>query len=100
MPDRVQCDLCGTHLPVAASYVVRIDVFADPSLPQMTSEDMAEMDFDHAFAELVEQMKTMTADDLQDGVHRRFEYRLCPSCQRGFLANPLGMPRRVRAGKN
>ena len=32
-------------------------------------------------------------DDLQDQVHRRFEFKLCRPCQAKFLANPLGRPR-------
>jgi hypothetical protein len=41
-----------------------------------------------------------TYDELQDGVHRRFEYKLCPACQRQFLTNPLGVPRKRREGEN
>src|SRR5215510_11631605 len=80
MLHRVTCDACGRVVPKHAHYVVRIDVFADPEMPQTTSEELAEMDFDTTFAELIEQMKSMTADELQDQVHRRFEYRICPSC--------------------
>jgi len=97
---RVTCDACGRVVPKHTHYVVRIDIFADPEMPQTTSEELAEMDFDAAFAELIEQMKSMTTDDLQDQVHRRFEYRICPSCQRKFLANPLGMPREKKMPQN
>jgi hypothetical protein len=45
-------------------------------------------------------MKGLSADDLQDDVHRHFEYRLCRPCQRKFLANPLGKPRENRPGEN
>jgi hypothetical protein len=38
-------------------------------------------------------MKGMSADELQDQVHRRFEYKLCRVCQMRFLVNPLGKPR-------
>ena len=96
----VSCALCDAAMPVHASYVVRIDVFADPTLPPMNSDDLAAFDFEQALAQIADEASGMTADDLQDGVHRRFEYRLCPKCQRGFLANPLGKPRSVRAGKN
>ena len=102
-PDEIPqttCDLCGRALPTHASYVVRIDVFADPSIPPISTEQLAGTDFDQTFADLLEQMKHLSADDLQDGVHRRFEYRLCPSCQPLFLANPLGKPRRVKVGHN
>ena len=82
------------------SYVVRIDVFADPSVPPTSAGELAGADFDQQIADLLEQMKHLTADDLQDDVHRRFEYRLCRECQRRFLANPLGKPREVRVARN
>lgn len=85
---------------VHSSFVVRIDVFADPSVPPVTAEELAKADFDETLDKLMAEMKDMTADDLQDGVHRRFEFRLCAACQRRFLANPLGKPRDLRAGKN
>jgi hypothetical protein len=97
---RVLCDLCDRRLLAHASYVVRIDVYADPSTPAMSTEELEETDFDETLDQLMDEMKGMTADDLQDGVHRRFEYRICPACQRRFLANPLGKPRVARDGKN
>lgn len=100
MPDRVTCDLCDRALPTHASYVVRMDVFADPGMPPLSADEVAETDFDAALDTLLAEMKQMTADDLQDGVHRRFEYRLCPACHRRFLANPLGKPRDTREGAN
>ena len=83
------CAACGRPVPLGAGYVVRIEVFADPELPEMTAEQIAAMDLDAAMAGLLEQMKRMSAEELQDGVHRQFEYRLCPLCHRRYLANPL-----------
>ena len=100
MAERVLCDLCGTSVPPHAHYVVRIDVFADPSMPEMSTEELEELDSEQPFAELLEQMKKMSADDLQDQVHRRFEYKLCPRCQRAYLSNPLGRPRERKPGHN
>ena len=80
--------------------MVKIEVYADPAIPAMSGEDLEEMDFDQTFAELIEEMKHLSADDLQDDVHRNFEYRLCRPCQRKFLANPLGKPRDNRPGEN
>src|SRR5689334_20445803 len=96
----VVCDLCGKDVDLHESYVVHIDVFAEPSMKPVTGEDLAAIDFDKAYSELLNQMQHLTADDLQDDVHRRFEYRLCRPCQRRFLANPLGKPRDARAGQN
>ncbi len=61
-------------------------------MPAIHTEDLGEIDSENSIAGVIEQMKTMSADDLQDGVHRRFEYRLCGECQRVYLANPLGKP--------
>lgn len=94
MPDSVViCDLCGRRVPPHEHYVVRIDVFADPSMPPIHTEDLEEVDFPNATAALLEQMKQMSTDELQDTVHRRFEYRLCHACQREYLADPLRRPR-------
>jgi hypothetical protein len=79
---------------------VRIDVYADPAMPAVTSEEMEEADYQAAMAELLAQMKDMSADELQDQVHRRFEFKLCRACQMRFLVNPLGKPRGVRMGRN
>ena len=100
-PEAVECELCGRRVELHESYVVRIDVFADPSVPSVTSEQLQGIDFDETISDLMEQLKHLSADDLQDDVHRRFEYRICRPCQRRFLANPLGKPREVpAAGKN
>jgi hypothetical protein len=100
MADLVACELCQREVDLHESYVVQIDVFAEPSMNPATAEELAAADFDATYSELLEQMKHLTADDLQDDVHRRFEYRLCRPCQRRFLANPLGKPRGARAGHN
>jgi len=81
-------------------YVVRVDVFADPKMPDVTSQELGAVDFDGEMDRLLEQMKGMTAEELQDQVHRRFEYKICPACQPGFLGNPLGKPRGVKVGEN
>src|SRR3982751_5221483 len=93
MAQRVRCDWCNTLTPPHAHYVVRIDVFADPSMPEMSAEDLEETDFDETFRKLIEQMKHMSPQELEDQVHKRFEFKLCPRCQREYLANPLGKPR-------
>jgi hypothetical protein len=61
---------------------------------------MEETNYQQAMAELIEQMKGLSADELQDQVARRFEFKLCRACQMRFLANPLGKPRIRRTGAN
>jgi len=100
MGDSIVCDICGRATPPHAHYVVRIDVFADPSMPAVTGEELAQMDLDEELRKLIKEMKDLSADDLLDQVHRRFEYRICRACQFRFLANPLGKPRVKREGDN
>jgi hypothetical protein len=92
-PTRRCCDACGGPVPAHGYYVVRIDVFAEGSIPPTTIDEIEEMDAENAMGTLIEQMKGMSADELQDDVHRRFEYHVCRACQRRILVNPLGMPR-------
>lgn len=100
MPDRVTCGLCGKLVPPHGHYIVRIDVFADPTMPDVNLDDLDEMNAEQTISQLLDQMKQMSADELQDQVHRRFEYQICRTCQVKFLANPLGHPRQRKVGKN
>jgi hypothetical protein len=97
---QITCNLCGRALDVHASYVVRIDVFAEPTMPPVTEDEIQSGDLTAAMDELLKQMEDMSAEELEESVHRRFEYRLCPACQRLFLANPLGKPRQFRTMHN
>ncbi len=93
MADSVICDICGRAIAPHADYVVRIEVFANPQMPPVTAQELAEFDFDKTLAELLSQMEGMTAQELMDQVHRMFEFRICRPCQIRFLLNPLGKPR-------
>ena len=98
-PARQRCALCDAVLPPHGFYIVRVDVFAEPSVPPTTADEIDEADTENAMGTLIDQMKGMSADELQDDVHRRFEYPVCRACQRKVLANPLGKPRtRVETG--
>ena len=96
MSEQILCDLCGQPIPPNAHYVVRIDVFADPSTAKMNTNDLSES----AIASLMDELKHLSAEELQDQVHRRFEYKICRPCQRKFLANPLGRPRTTGSAEN
>ena len=100
MGKRATCELCGTAIPPHAHYIVRIDVFADPAMPPLDTEELNESDPEQTLAQLMDQMKEMSAEELQDQVHRRFEYKICRACQARFLANPLGQPRQRKIGEN
>jgi hypothetical protein len=100
MPEPLTCHLCGRAIPMHAYYVVKIEVFADPTMPSLTHPDPREPDFGQGYANLVAELNQYSTEELQDMVHRRFEYRLCRPCQLRFIANPLGLPRVEKPGEN
>jgi hypothetical protein len=85
MPRR-RCNMCNDLLPPRGFYIVRMDIFAEPSTESITSYELEEMDLEKTIDQLIEQMKGMSADELQDQVHRRFELVICHDCQRNLLA--------------
>jgi len=61
----VACELCRREVELHESYVVRIDVFAGPSVPPMSGEELQSIDFDQTVSDLMEQMKHLSADELR-----------------------------------
>src|SRR3954465_3401349 len=100
MPEMAVCDLCGKRMAPHSHYVLKMDLYADPSMPPLNTEDVDEADPSDQLNDLLEQMKGMTAEELHDQVHRRFEFKLCARCQKTFLTNPLGLPRSQATGDN
>ena len=100
---RASCAACGRPLSPGAFFVVRVDVFADPTPEPISLEKLHAVGagggagHEATVAGLLAQMATMTDEELQDAVARRFEYVVCPACQKLILANPLGLPRRRNA---
>src|SRR4051812_3047547 len=97
MSKRHRCDLCFREIAPHAHYIVRIEVFADPTMPPLDTNNAGA---EATYQELIEQMKHMSAEELQDQVHRSFFFTLCSECQPKFLANPLGRPRHRKVGEN
>ncbi|MGA3068240.1 MAG: hypothetical protein ABSF29_15455 [Tepidisphaeraceae bacterium] len=97
--DFTNCDLCGAAMAPHEHYVVRIDIFADPEMPEVTEAELAAAS-DGELHRLIEKMRHMSAEELQDQVHRRVEFKICLACHGPFLANPLGKPRITRAATN
>lgn len=97
-----RCDLCGQAIAPHEHYLVRIDVLADPSTPPLSTAGMKSLSEGGSdeLAALMQQLKEFSAEQLQDQVHRRMEFVLCASCQRKFLDNPLGLPRRQVVSQN
>lgn len=89
----VICDLCGVRVAPHAHYVVRMEVYADPSMPPVDTADWEEKTPAEDLKSLMSELQQYSAEELQDQVHRAFTFHICPACQPAFLANPLGRPR-------
>jgi hypothetical protein len=85
------CDRCGRSIHPGRGdyYLVRIDAVADPAPPVLTAEDLA-CDVGAEMERLLERMRGMTEQELEEQVARRLIVRLCVPCYRGWIANPLG----------
>lgn len=85
------CDRCGKPLLVDEDvrYILKMEVYAAYDPMELTSQDLAG-DRRKELAELIEKMKGMDPEELEDSVHRMMSFDLCPPCQRAILKNPLG----------
>src|SRR5687768_6512353 len=87
------CAVCDAPLPPHGFYIVRMEVFAEPSIPPLTEDQVNSLDFDKELDGLLKQMEKLSEDELQDQVHRHFAFHVCARCHAKVLANPLGLPR-------
>ena len=90
--DHLTCDRCGGGLLLDAPvrYEVRIEVKSAYDPMELTPEDLAKAESD--LRDLVAQLKEYPGDKAQDEVYREFRFDLCATCQKKFLAAPLGSP--------
>jgi hypothetical protein len=90
MTGRYICDRCGDTIPPHAHYVVKVEVYADPSMPAVTSDDLEESDYAQRTENLLKEMEAMSAEQLEESVHWSREFRVCRPCQLTLLRDPLG----------
>ena len=85
------CDRCNGTLLLDSDvrYVVRIEIFAAYDPMEIAPSDL-NRDCRAEMGDLIARMETMDPEELQDQVHRHFQFDLCPTCQREYLENPLG----------
>ena len=84
------CDRCGKTLLLDEDvrYIVNIQVFAAYDPMELTAEDLAR-DHRAELEALVEKLKRMDPEKVQDSVYRDFTFHLCPACQEAYLKDPL-----------
>ena len=60
---------------------------------ELTEEDLAKAE--RELKALIESLREYSSEKAQDEVHREFRFDLCATCQKAFLANPLGRSRPI-----
>jgi hypothetical protein len=90
-PTPLLCHRCGCDLRPGEGnfFVVRIETWADPTPPNITSEDLA-ADVSAKIDKLIEQMRGMSEQELMDQVYRRLTIHLCGACYKTWIENPTG----------
>ena len=90
-PTPLLCQRCGCDLRPGEGnfFVVRIETWADPTPPNITSEDLA-ADVSAEIDKLIEQMRGMSEQELMDQVYRRLTIHLCGACYKTWIENPTG----------
>jgi hypothetical protein len=86
------CDRCGQELlkDREVRYEVRIEVLAAYDPLNLSEEDLSK-DFRAEIAKVLQQLENISLAEAQNQVHRKFEFDLCPDCQRGFVRDPLAV---------
>jgi hypothetical protein len=83
------CDRCGQPLEQGAlRYVAKIQVFAAYDPLEITFEDLTR-DYSDDIKKVLEQCKDLTEEELMRDVFVDFQFDLCRTCQRAYIADPL-----------
>ena len=84
------CHRCGAILTAGRGdfYVARIEAFADPTPPEITLDDHA--DLAREIDDLIAQMHDRSEREMMDDVHRRVTIHLCRRCYRQWIEHPAG----------
>jgi len=88
--DPLSCARCGAELTPGRGdfYVVRIEALADPSPPCFSEEDL-KRDPRAEIERLIEQMGSLSEQELLDQVYRRLIVYLCGPCYRQWIEDPI-----------
>ena len=85
------CHRCGEELTSGEGnfYVVRIEALADPTPPNISSDDLAR-DVCEEIDKIIEQVRHIPQSELMDQVYRRLTIHLCGRCYTAWIENPAG----------
>ena len=77
------CEFCGQELArPEQAYRLKIEMYADPSPPEITEADLAGRDFEAEMRELIEQMADLDPAEAEAEVYESYLFTLCGACRR------------------
>ncbi len=75
------CEVCGRTIEKPEiAFRMKIELFADPTPPEITQEDM-ERDFAEEMRRLIEESKDIDPREAQDEVYEAYLFTLCATCR-------------------
>jgi len=88
------CAICRRELPEKDFFIVRIEGFYTPELPEFTLEDLANATRSE-IQRICARMRTAGAEELlelEEEVYRNYTYLMCRDCYRRYISRPLPAP--------
>ena len=75
------CESCGKTIEKPeVAFRLKIEMFADPSPPEFSEEDLA-MDAVDEMREIIEQLEALGAGEVEDEVYEAYLFTLCGTCR-------------------
>lgn len=86
------CHRCGAILSPGdgSFYIIKIEAFADPTPPDLSSQDLSERDLLREIDDLIDDVNELSAQELMDQVYRKLTMLLCRRCYDSWITNPAG----------
>jgi hypothetical protein len=76
------CEACGTTIEKPdLAFRMKIELFADPTPPEFTQEDL-ERDYAEEMRRLIEEFESMNPRDAEDEVYEAYLFTLCAVCRK------------------
>lgn len=77
------CEICGGEIArPEQAYRLKIELFADPTPPEITQADLEKRDFEAEMRELIEQMADIDPVEAEAEVYESYLFTLCGVCRK------------------
>jgi hypothetical protein len=77
-----KCDSCRRKIASKELwFVLRIELFADPTPPDITKEDLHK-DHKEEMKKIIKEMGKTNPDEANDEIHERYQFVVCKDCRK------------------